>query len=74
MNTLNKWHRAGFSLLVCLLVVGCDASIDGWVVERSQDLCVNHNGVDYINLLNDKIMCMDGNVFSIEATHNRSPY
>lgn len=55
-------------LVLCLLtlaVSGC--TVDGYEIKQSQELCSNHDGVDYMYTSNGFVRCNDGTSFNIRS-------
>lgn len=68
MNTFKKWHRVGFSALMCLLVSGCDKFTNdglriGGTVEAadSNGVCGEYLGFKVKHLVRDY---SDGKLYS----------
>jgi len=50
----------------------CSSSIDGWKINVSQEICEEHNGIDYIDLISSIVVCNDGFMKTLEVKINEN--
>ena len=61
MNTLKLWHKLGFSLLIALLVSGCNTTVESWELKTMIENCKDRGGIHSVNtFVSIGAICVDG--------------
>ena len=47
-------------IIMLFMLSGCASSVDLWVINRSQYICKDKRGIDYINFITNNVICSDG--------------